>query len=59
MTGAMKKIDIHTDAGISVREKWEQGPRTDLGIMIAGCPNLLCDEIAARGYEGFRLSVCV
>ena len=40
MTGAMKEIDIHTDAGISVREKWEHGPRTYLGIMIAGFPNL-------------------
>jgi len=40
MTGAMKEIDIHTDAGILVREKWEHGPRTYLGIMIAGFPNL-------------------
>ncbi|TMK35260.1 MAG: NAD(P)/FAD-dependent oxidoreductase, partial [Alphaproteobacteria bacterium] len=23
MTGAMKEIDIHTDAGMSIREKWE------------------------------------
>ena len=40
MTGAMKEIDIHTDAGVSIREKWEHGPRTYLGIMIAGFPNL-------------------
>src|SRR5881397_3581103 len=40
MTGAMKEIDIHTDGGMSVREKWEHGPRTYLGIMIAGFPNL-------------------
>ena len=40
MTGAMKEIDIHTDAGILVREKWEHGPRTYLGIMSAGFPNL-------------------
>jgi cyclohexanone monooxygenase len=40
MTGAMKEIDIHTDAGISIRQKWEHGPRTYLGIMIAGLPNL-------------------
>jgi cyclohexanone monooxygenase len=36
----MKEIDIHTDAGMSVREKWEHGPLTYLGIMIAGFPNL-------------------
>jgi cyclohexanone monooxygenase len=36
----MKEIDIPTDTGMSVREKWEHGPRTCLGIMIAGFPNL-------------------
>jgi cyclohexanone monooxygenase len=40
MTGAMKEIDIRTDAGMSVREKWEPGPRTYLGIMMAGFLNL-------------------
>ena len=40
MTGAMKEIDIHTDAGVSIRAKWEHGPRTYLGIMVAGFPNL-------------------
>jgi cyclohexanone monooxygenase len=40
MTGAMKEIDVHTDAGLSIREKWEHGPHTYLGIMIAGFPNL-------------------
>jgi cyclohexanone monooxygenase len=40
MTGAMKEIDIHTDAGMSIKAKWEHGPHTYLGIMIAGFPNL-------------------
>ncbi len=40
MTGAMKEIDIRTDAGLSIRAKWEDGPRTYLGLMIAGFPNL-------------------
>jgi cyclohexanone monooxygenase len=40
MTGAMKEIDIHTDAGLLIRAKWEGGPRTYLGIMVAGFPNL-------------------
>jgi cyclohexanone monooxygenase len=40
MTGAMKEIDIRTDAGVTIREKWEHGPRTYLGIMMAGFPNL-------------------
>jgi cyclohexanone monooxygenase len=40
MTGALKEIDIHTDAGLSIQAKWESGPRTYLGIMMAGFPNL-------------------
>jgi cyclohexanone monooxygenase len=40
MTGAMKEIDIQTAAGMSIREKWQDGPRTYLGIMMAGFPNL-------------------
>jgi cyclohexanone monooxygenase len=40
MTGAMKEIDIRTDGGLSIQGKWEDGPRTYLGLMIAGFPNL-------------------
>ena len=40
MTGAMKEIDIHTDAGLSIQQRWQDGPRTYLGIMMAGFPNL-------------------
>jgi hypothetical protein len=35
MTGAMKEIDIHTDAGTSIQAKWEGGPHTYPGLMIA------------------------
>ena len=40
MTGALKEIDIRTDAGASIEEKWAHGPRTYLGLMMAGFPNL-------------------
>ena len=40
MTGAMKEIDIRTDQGMTIEEKWADGPRTYLGIMMAGFPNL-------------------
>jgi cyclohexanone monooxygenase len=40
MTGAMKEIDIRTDTGTTIEEKWADGPRTYLGIMMAGFPNL-------------------
>ena len=36
----MKEIDIHTDAGTTISERWAHGPRTYLGIMAAGFPNL-------------------
>ena len=40
MTGAMREIDIRTDKGADIREKWEDGPRTYLGIMVSGFPNM-------------------
>jgi cation diffusion facilitator CzcD-associated flavoprotein CzcO len=40
MTGAITQIDI-TAGGLSLAQKWEHGPRTYLGLMTAGFPNLL------------------
>ena len=40
MTGALREIDIHADSGTDIRSKWEDGPHTYLGIMMAGLPNL-------------------
>ena len=40
MTGALLKIDIRTTNGVSLRELWDHGPRTYLGLMTAGLPNL-------------------
>ncbi|MFM9941791.1 MAG: flavin-containing monooxygenase [Hyphomicrobiaceae bacterium] len=40
MTGAMKEIDIRNEKGHSIAQKWADGPRTYLGIMAAGFPNL-------------------
>ncbi len=39
MTGALTSIDIEVD-GVTLRQKWEGGPTTYLGIMTAGFPNL-------------------
>jgi len=39
MTGALLNIDIEAD-GKTLREKWEEGPRTYLGLMTAGFPNI-------------------
>ena len=40
MTGAMRAIDIRVKDGITLEEQWLGGPRTYLGLMVAGLPNL-------------------
>ena len=40
MTGALLNIDIRGRGGLALREKWEGGPRTYLGLQVAGFPNL-------------------
>jgi cyclohexanone monooxygenase len=40
MTGSLLKVDIRGRAGMTLREKWAAGPRTYLGLMTAGFPNL-------------------
>ena len=40
MTGAVMKIDIRGVGGATIQEKWEAGPRTYLGLMTAGFPNM-------------------
>jgi cyclohexanone monooxygenase len=40
MTGALLKIDIRGRGGVRLREKWAAGPRTYLGLAVAGFPNL-------------------
>jgi cyclohexanone monooxygenase len=40
MTGALLRIDIRGRAGLTLKEKWEAGPRTYLGLSTVGFPNL-------------------
>jgi len=40
MTGALLSIDIRGKDGVSLRDRWADGPRTYLGLMVAGFPNL-------------------
>ncbi|MGE3536128.1 MAG: flavin-containing monooxygenase [Candidatus Tectimicrobiota bacterium] len=41
ITGAFDRIDIRGVAGRQLKEEWREGPRTWLGVMAAGFPNLL------------------
>lgn len=40
MTGSVAKIDIRGRGGHTLKDKWADGPRTYLGLMSAGFPNL-------------------
>jgi cyclohexanone monooxygenase len=40
MTGALSRIDIRGSDGRPLREKWAEGPRSYLGVALAGFPNL-------------------
>jgi cation diffusion facilitator CzcD-associated flavoprotein CzcO len=40
MTGTLREIDIRGANGASLRERWSQGPRTYLGLAVAGFPNM-------------------
>ena len=40
MTGALSKIDIKGRGEVSLNAAWAEGPKTYLGLMVAGFPNL-------------------
>ncbi|MBS27948.1 MAG: cyclohexanone monooxygenase [Alphaproteobacteria bacterium] len=40
VTGALKRIDISGVDDITLREKWEDGPKAYLGLGISGFPNM-------------------
>ena len=48
MTGALLEIDIRGRDGAALREKWEAGPRTYLGLMVAGLPEYVHDHRAGQ-----------
>jgi cyclohexanone monooxygenase len=40
MTGALSRIDVRGREGQTLKSAWDAGPRTYLGLMVAGFPNL-------------------
>ena len=40
MTGSLLRIDIRGRDGLTLREKWDDGPATYLGLQVAGFPNM-------------------
>ncbi len=52
MTGALAEIDIRNGAGDALKAKWAAGPRTYLGLRVAGFPNLFV--ITGPGSPGVK-----
>ncbi len=40
MTGALLKVDIRGRDGMTLKERWNEGPKTYLGLTVVGFPNL-------------------
>ena len=40
ITGPMTRIDIRGEKGLTIKEAWANGPRTNLGMQVSGFPNL-------------------
>ncbi len=40
MTGALLEIDVRVKGGEALADKWAAGPKTYLGLMVAGFPNM-------------------
>lgn len=52
MTGALREIDIRADGGPTLADVWSNGPRTYLGVAVAGFPNLFM--ITGPGSPGVK-----
>jgi cyclohexanone monooxygenase len=70
MTGALNRIDVRGRNGISLSEKWKGGPRTHLGLTVAGFPNLfivtgpgspsvLCNMVVAIEQHVDWIAACI
>ena len=52
MTGALLEIDIKTSDGHSLRDKWQDGPLTYLGLSVSGFPNMFI--VTGPGSPGVK-----
>jgi cation diffusion facilitator CzcD-associated flavoprotein CzcO len=57
ITGAFDRIDIRGVDGASLKDKWQGGPQTFLGILVDGFPNLLMVMGPHAGLGNFPRAV--
>ena len=55
MTGALREIDTRGRAGLSLKDKWNHGPTSYLGLMVAGFPNFFI--IAGPGSPSVKSNI--
>ena len=49
VTGSLTRIDIHGEGGLTLKDKYAEGPRNYMGIQSAGFPNLFTMPGAGAG----------
>jgi cation diffusion facilitator CzcD-associated flavoprotein CzcO/acetyl esterase/lipase len=59
MTGALVAVDIRGRDGITLREKWADGPSTYLGLMTAGFPNFFTATGPGSPSVLANMAVCI
>ena len=55
MTGALLAMDIRREGGSTLQEIWEEGPKSYLGIMVAGIPNMF--TITGPGSPSVKMNM--
>jgi cation diffusion facilitator CzcD-associated flavoprotein CzcO len=53
ITGSFDRIDFRGVDGVSLKEKWKDGPQTFLGILVDGFPNMLIVMSPHAGLGNF------
>ena len=59
VTGAFNRIDIRGPGGQALKDKWADGPRTYLGLQVAGFPNLFTLVGPHNGATFCNLPRCI
>jgi cation diffusion facilitator CzcD-associated flavoprotein CzcO len=57
ITGSFDRIDIRGVDGVSLKDKWKDGPQTFLGILVDGFPNMLMVMGPHAGLGNFPRAV--
>jgi cyclohexanone monooxygenase len=54
LTGTISRLDILGRRGVSLNERWKDGPVTNFGLMTKGFPNLYMIDIAHHPFTSYN-----